>query len=138
MRTRHRSDTTPHHVTQRGNARQFILATDAERLVYLDLLRLSEVERRCSLRNGAARRIAGRATLGGILDSRGLAELSRGGNSPAEADAVRESTHTGRPLGTLEFIQRPETRLRPAPLVAPRGGRPRKAFSDSRQSTLNF
>jgi putative transposase len=29
----------PHHVTQRGNARQFILATDAERGVYLDLLR---------------------------------------------------------------------------------------------------
>jgi len=29
----------PHHVTQRGNARQFILASDAERLVYLDLLR---------------------------------------------------------------------------------------------------
>src|SRR6266550_3875438 len=29
----------PHHVTQRGNARQFILTSDAERLVYLDLLR---------------------------------------------------------------------------------------------------
>jgi len=29
----------PHHVTQRGNARQFILASDAERIVYLDLLR---------------------------------------------------------------------------------------------------
>src|SRR5437763_13629829 len=28
----------PHHVTQRGNARQLILASDAERLVYLDLL----------------------------------------------------------------------------------------------------
>jgi putative transposase len=28
-----------HHVTQRGNGRQFILAMDAERLVYLDLLR---------------------------------------------------------------------------------------------------
>jgi len=28
----------PHHVTQRGNARQFILTSDAERLVYLDLL----------------------------------------------------------------------------------------------------
>src|SRR5260370_1385246 len=28
-----------HHVTQRGNARQFILATDVEREVYLDLLR---------------------------------------------------------------------------------------------------
>ncbi len=29
----------PHHVTQRGNARQFLLASDGERLVYLDLLR---------------------------------------------------------------------------------------------------
>jgi putative transposase len=28
-----------HHVTQRGNGRQFILASDAERRVYLDLLR---------------------------------------------------------------------------------------------------
>src|SRR5215472_6885515 len=28
-----------HHVTQRGNARQFILASDSERMVYLDLLR---------------------------------------------------------------------------------------------------
>ena len=28
-----------HHVTQRGNGRQFILATDAERWLYLDLLR---------------------------------------------------------------------------------------------------
>ena len=28
-----------HHVTQRGNGRQFLLASDAERLVYLDLLR---------------------------------------------------------------------------------------------------
>jgi putative transposase len=28
-----------HHVTQRGNGRQFILASDAERMVYLDLLR---------------------------------------------------------------------------------------------------
>ena len=27
-----------HHVTQRGNGRQFILASDTERLVYLDLL----------------------------------------------------------------------------------------------------
>jgi len=27
-----------HHVTQRGNARQFILNSDSERMVYLDLL----------------------------------------------------------------------------------------------------
>lgn len=29
----------PHHVTQRGNARQYILSDDADRIVYLDLLR---------------------------------------------------------------------------------------------------
>jgi hypothetical protein len=29
----------PHHVTQRGNARQFILTSGVEKLVYLDLLR---------------------------------------------------------------------------------------------------
>jgi len=28
-----------HHVTQRGNGRQFILSSDAEKTVYLDLLR---------------------------------------------------------------------------------------------------
>jgi putative transposase len=30
---------TPHHVTQRGNARQFVFESDPDRLVYLDLLR---------------------------------------------------------------------------------------------------
>ena len=29
----------PHHVTQRGNARQVILADDADRSAYSDLLR---------------------------------------------------------------------------------------------------
>ena len=29
----------PHHITQRGNARRFILQEEAERKVYLDLLR---------------------------------------------------------------------------------------------------
>jgi putative transposase len=28
----------PHHVTQRGNARQVILANDADRIIYLELL----------------------------------------------------------------------------------------------------
>ena len=28
-----------YHVTQRGNGRQYLLAADAERMVYLDLLR---------------------------------------------------------------------------------------------------
>ena len=29
----------PHHITQRGNARRFILDSDADRAVYLDLLK---------------------------------------------------------------------------------------------------
>jgi putative transposase len=29
----------PHHVTQRGNARRFILESDSDKLVYLDLFR---------------------------------------------------------------------------------------------------
>jgi len=33
------ANNVPHHVTQRGNARQFLLETDAERAVYLELLR---------------------------------------------------------------------------------------------------
>jgi putative transposase len=39
----------PHHVTQRGNARQVILASEAERLVYLDLLRESSSLHQLSL-----------------------------------------------------------------------------------------
>jgi putative transposase len=31
----------PHHITQRGNARRLILQDDADRKVYLDLLRQS-------------------------------------------------------------------------------------------------
>jgi hypothetical protein len=29
----------PHHATQRGNAQRFILSSDADRVVYLELLR---------------------------------------------------------------------------------------------------
>src|SRR5258708_3661905 len=39
----------PHHVTQRGNARQFILTSDAERLVYLYLLRNYSVQYQLSV-----------------------------------------------------------------------------------------
>ncbi len=34
----------PHHVTQRGNGRRLIFDTDADRLLYLDLLRENAVE----------------------------------------------------------------------------------------------
>jgi hypothetical protein len=52
--------------------------------------------------------------------------------SPAEVRALRQSTHTGRPLGTAEFVAGLEQKtLRP---LAPRkGGRPKKPAIDSRQ-----
>jgi putative transposase len=57
--------------------------------------------------------------------------------SPADRAALRQSTHTGRPLGTPEFVAALEqTTLR---LLAPRkGGRPRKPSPDLRQRGLAF
>jgi putative transposase len=225
---------TPHRVTQRGNARQFILTTDAERLVYVDLLRhyctlhwlslvgdclmsnhvhlivipkqldslaatLKNTHGRYAAYGNAQHKSSGHVWQGRFyscpLGGTHLAELGEAlrctelnparasrherqrslrripilgpaplfiagrrhqtyrwsrdfgsspgqpgnwwnylaaGTSPAEADAIRESTHTGRPLGTPEFIQRLE-RDSGRPLVARKGGRPRKAASDSRR-----
>ena len=39
----------PHHVTQRGNARRFLLDTDADRMVYLDQLRHHAQQEQLSL-----------------------------------------------------------------------------------------
>lgn len=39
----------PHHVTQRGNGRRYILDTDADRMVYLDLLRHHVQEQQLSM-----------------------------------------------------------------------------------------
>ena len=53
----------------------------------------------------------------------------------AEANAIRQSTHTGRPLGDLEFVDRLERSLgrRLAPEA---GGRPRKIVAEARQTSL--
>ena len=51
--------------------------------------------------------------------------------------AVRQSTHTGRPLGTEEFVHELEKATERA--LAPRkGGRPVKQVSDARQGELDF
>jgi hypothetical protein len=67
-----------HHVTQRGNARQAILSSDADRITYLELT--------------------------------------------AEVSGLWQSTHTGRPLGSVEFMAALEqTMLRP--LIPRKAGR---------------
>jgi hypothetical protein len=55
--------------------------------------------------------------------------------SANDVGALRQYTHTGRPLGTAEFVTQLErTTLRP---LAPRkGGRPKKPATDLRQDGL--
>ncbi|MGD0199717.1 MAG: transposase [Bryobacteraceae bacterium] len=55
----------------------------------------------------------------------------------AEADQIRASTHTGRPLGSAEFVRDLERTLHRS-LVAQKGGRPRKKPADTAQACLGF
>jgi len=54
-----------------------------------------------------------------------------------ETDAIRGSTHTGRPLGSADFVARMEQALCRS-LAAKHGGRPAKERDDERQTYLNF
>jgi hypothetical protein len=59
------------------------------------------------------------------------------GEAESELAAIRQCTHTGRPLGTAEFVKRLEESTRRQ--LAPRkGGRPAKLLRDSRQKPLEF
>lgn len=221
----------PHHVTQRGNARQIILASDAERLVYLELLQryvslyqlsllgyclmsnhvhlvmvpreagtlataLKQTHGRYASYWNAAHKSSGHVWQGRFyscpLDSAHVwialrytelnpvrAKLVREADSwtwssaaahcavqqppiwlnmemwskrwsPAgwreylasresedEIEAVRQCTHTGRPLGTAEFVQSLE-RATLRTLAPQKGGRPVKLTSDPNQKALSF
>lgn len=219
----------PHHVTQRGNARQVILSNDADRVTYLELLReysqlyglsllgyclmsnhvhlvavphtpqaLSDSLRQahgryaaywnarqsstghvwqgrfysCPLEEShlwaAVRYAELNPVRAGMVESAQLwswssagahcgvrapdsmLEMERWGKrwtarewgefltreeSTADLAGLRHSTHTGRPLGTAEFVAALE--LKTSRSLAPRkGGRPKKSAADSRQATL--
>jgi putative transposase len=221
----------PHHVTQRGNARRFILDCDSDRLVYLDLLRrycslyelsllgyclmsnhvhlvvtprridslpltLKHTHGRYAAYWNASHTSSGHVWQGRYyscpLDSEhlwaalrytelnplrarlasapeayrwssaaahcGMAQpdlalemnpwerywnattwkeylAEQGGD--AEADAIRQCTHTGRPLGTPEFIEGLEKAMRRV-LSPQKGGRPPKPAADKNQALLSF
>jgi len=221
----------PHHVTQRGNARRFILDSDADRAVYLDLLRqytqlhelslvgyclmsnhvhlvaiphqkeslslaMKETQGRYAGYWNARHRSSGHAWQGRFyscpLDSAHLwaalryTELNpvRAGlvaqperwrwssaaahcgtaepdsclemgtwrsrwdsvswreylavpQTEGELRAIRQCTHTGRPLGTAEFVESLEQTLRRR-LAPQKGGRRAKAAVDDRQAVLSF
>lgn len=223
------STDTPHHVTQRGNARQPVFESDTDRLVYLDLLRTHCQVQRLSLvgyclmsdhvhlivvpqlpeslplalkhTHGryaayfntrhvatghlwqgryyscpldtphfcAALRYAelnpvragmvadpaaypwssaaahcGSAAPDPCLEMEPFTDLwnpklwrdyLREVRAVEDADAIRRSTHTGRPLGTPDFVARLEKTLGRC-LVPQKGGRPSKEQSDQRQGSL--
>ncbi len=56
-------------------------------------------------------------------------------DSPADVRALRRSTHTGRPLGTDEFVTALEQQVA-RPLAPRKGGRPRKPAVVSRQPSF--
>jgi hypothetical protein len=59
------------------------------------------------------------------------------GGTPAEIEAIRKGTHTGRPLGTPEFIESLEKTVGRR-LVPPRGGRPEQPEVEDGQGTLTW
>jgi len=220
-----------HHVTQRGNARQFILATDVEREVYLDLLRnyielyalsllgyclmsnhvhLVAIPRATDALAVALKQTHGRyaaywnvlhGSSGHVWQGRfyscpldcdhlwiamrytelnpvraglapkaemwrwssalahtasgeadGLLEMETwkerwspdswkeylsAGETESETKAIRQCTHTGRPLGGTAFVQSLEEATQ-RQLAPHKGGRPRKGLKDSPQTTLEF
>jgi putative transposase len=64
-------------------------------------------------------------------------EYLAAGPTEAEVEAIGQSTHTGRPLGTSEFVKTLEQVLK-RQLVPQRGGRAPKPAEDGRQTMLGF
>jgi putative transposase len=59
------------------------------------------------------------------------------GEHEDEIAAIRRCTHTGRPLGSAEFVRGLEQATSPR-LAALKGGRPRKASDDFKQRAIEF
>lgn len=219
----------PHHVTQRGNARQVILSSDADRVTYLELLReyaqlyalslvgyclmsnhvhlvavphtpealsqsLKQAHGRYTAYWNAHQSSSGHVWQGrfyscpldephlwaalryvelnpvragmvatadlwkwssaaahcGISSPDPMLEMERWGKrwtarqwsgfladaeSAGEGNALRQSTHTGRPLGSPDFVAALEE-LTARPLAPRKGGRPRKPAANCRPASL--
>ena len=64
-------------------------------------------------------------------------EFLRAPDATADDEAIRQCTHTGRPLGTQEFVAALE-KIMERSLAPKKGGRPKKSPDDRKQSKLNF
>jgi putative transposase len=59
------------------------------------------------------------------------------GETDSELTTIRQCTHTGRPLGTREFVVSLEHEMHRT-LAAQKRGRPRKVPAEDQQGTLGF
>jgi len=64
-------------------------------------------------------------------------EYLTSGESAAEVGALRHCTHTGRPLGSSEFVAQLEQKIL-RPLAPRKGGRPKKTSPNARQNDFAF
>jgi hypothetical protein len=60
------------------------------------------------------------------------------GEMESKLTEIRRCTHTGRPLGSAEFVQALEGAMKRRRLAPQKGGRHPKASLDARQSQLAF
>lgn len=73
----------------------------------------------------------------GQWDVRGWREYLAAGETEAERIAVRQCTHTGRPLGNEGFVYDPEQAAK-RPLTPRKGSRPAILAAEKRQGELLF
>jgi hypothetical protein len=73
----------------------------------------------------------------GRWDASRWREFLAAGESESGRKAVRDCTHTGRPLGTEEFIHELEETAK-RPLAPRKGGRPAKLATEKWQGELYF
>ena len=142
-----------HHITQRGNALRTVFDTPADRLVYLHLLRQYSILHQCTLigyclMSNHVHLVAVPARAG-TADTLLDLDLWQAEWTPPswrdfldevaepEADLIRRYTHTGRPLGSDDFVNRMEREL--CRTLAPqKAGRPRRRQIDAAQQLFDF
>jgi hypothetical protein len=73
----------------------------------------------------------------GRWDAASWNEFLAAGESESVSNAIRDCTHTGRPLGTGEFVHELEEAAN-RPLAPRKGGRPAKLAAEKRQGELFF
>ena len=95
------------------------------------------VKRSQPLRDGANRCVFGSGDMEQSLDPFSMAGYLAAGESESRLALIRQRTHTGRPLGNIEFIHSME-KIAQRRLVPQKRGPREKIVVDRRQGELTF